>query len=87
MEVMVLLVILITSHFHLLIPLDNIIFVCWAYVSRTWNIISHSPMVYDNSRRPLEILTLDDVAPLNTSWKKTEDKWCGADGAINIHAL
>ena len=44
-------VILTTPPFDLLMPSDNIIDNLWASTSRTWNIFSHHPRVYDNSGR------------------------------------
>ena len=80
------LVVLTTSPFDHMVPSDNIISASWASSSRNWNIFSHFPRVYNDSRRPSKFLTLDAVAPINTGWKKEEDGIWGTDGSITIHA-
>ena len=82
----VLLVVFNTPPFDILMPSDNIISVWLSSASRTWNIFSHRPRVYDNSGIPLKLLILYDVAPLNTGWKKADDRRLGDDGSITTHS-
>ena len=79
-------VILTTTSFDLLMPSDNIISVLWASSYKTWNIFSHCPRVYDNSKRPSNVLTLDAVAPLKTGWKKSKNRRWGDEVSITTHS-
>ena len=80
------LVILTTPIFDIIMPSDNINSVFWASPYRTWNIFSHRLRVYNNIGIPSKLLALDAVAPLNTGWKKSDNRRCRADGSTTIHA-
>ena len=85
MDVRANLVIFYAYHFDILMPSGDRIGVWRDSDSMTWNILPHRPRVYIEIGRPSKTLTLEDVDPLNTVWKKEKYRRQGTNGYITTH--